>query len=493
MGRPSSETATMPACFIAAISESDSPLLPIDAAPIGHTRTLETAAARSRIERVTDTLSFTGRVLGIGHTAVNPPRAAARVPVSMVSEDSPPGSRRWQCKSMKPGATTKFAASKISAPFARAASSPCGATAAMRSPSSRMSRGTSVPLAGSSTRPLLISSMRRILFRGRVRATAGHQEEQRHADGQSVGDLLEHARLRPVGDGRIDFKAPDHGSRMEHERIGPRKAQALWRELVLQDVLVEWEWRLMQAFLLHAKRQDNVGAFERFGNARDAANRSARRPQAFELAGQPHRGTAESEAASEFREQVNIRARHAAVKDVAEDCDVQAFQSPAAVADRQRVEERLRGVLVRPIARVDHREREMARGQVGRGRGTMSYYDTIRLHRIERAHRVEQRFAFLQAGGLGLKIHLIGSEPRRGRGGTDSRARRRLEKCQRDGFSAQRGEFFQRMVLNFLKWFRLIQQKYDFFGAKRFDAEHVAEAIWQNCPQNYGWRLRSWP
>src|SRR5882762_8611479 len=232
MGRPSSETATIPACFIAAISESASPLLPMDAAPIGHTRTLETAAARSRIERVTDTLSFTGRV-----------------PVSIVSEDSPPGSRRWQCKSMKPGATTKFAASKISAPFARAASWPCGATAAMRSPSSRMSRGASVPVAGSITRPLLISSMGRILFGRRVRSAAGHQKEQRHADGQSVCDLLQYAGLRPVRDGGIDFKAADHGSGMQHEGIGPREAQALRRELVLQDVLVERQRRFVKAFL----------------------------------------------------------------------------------------------------------------------------------------------------------------------------------------------------------------------------------------------------
>ena len=36
--------------------------------------------------------------------------------------------------------------------------------------------------------------------------------------------------------------------------------------------------------------------------------------------------------------------------------------------------------------------------------------------------------------------------------------------------------FFQRVPLDFLKGFRLVQEKYDFFGAKRFDAEHVAEA-----------------
>src|SRR5260370_36046967 len=99
------------------------------------------------------------------------------------------------------------------------------------------------------------------------------------------------------------------------------------------------------------------------------------------------------------------------------------------------------------------------RSAVGSARGTMSYYDTIRLHRVERAHGVEQRFALLQAGRLRLEIHLIRSEPRRGRGEADARARRRLEKCQRDGFPAQRREFFQRMALNFLKGFRLVQEE----------------------------------
>ena len=51
------------------------------------------------------TVSGTGRVLGIGHTVVNPPRAAAFVPVSIVSLCSPPGSLKCTCTSTSPGAT----------------------------------------------------------------------------------------------------------------------------------------------------------------------------------------------------------------------------------------------------------------------------------------------------------------------------------------------------------------------------------------------------
>ena len=140
-----------------AISEMASPLLPIDAAPIGHTRTLPVACARSKMKRVTEALSFTGFVFGMQQTAVKPPRAAARVPVSMVSDDSWPGSRRCACKSINPGATIRPCASNTSAPAA--AIFPGGATSFIFSPSTNTSSAASVLLAGSITRPFLITSI----------------------------------------------------------------------------------------------------------------------------------------------------------------------------------------------------------------------------------------------------------------------------------------------------------------------------------------------
>ena len=80
-------------------------------APIGYTRTLPSARAFSTIARVIPAVSLTGLVLGIAHTAVKPPAAAARVPVAIVSLSSRPGSRRCVCRSMKPGHTTRPLAS----------------------------------------------------------------------------------------------------------------------------------------------------------------------------------------------------------------------------------------------------------------------------------------------------------------------------------------------------------------------------------------------
>ena len=114
-GLPSSLTATAPAPTISPNSASFPPRWPTDTAPIGYTRA---ALARWPWRRTNPTaawLSVTGSVFGIAQTAVNPPAAAARAPVAMVSTSSRPGSRRWQWTSMNPGETTSPVQSTTSA------------------------------------------------------------------------------------------------------------------------------------------------------------------------------------------------------------------------------------------------------------------------------------------------------------------------------------------------------------------------------------------
>ena len=50
-------------------------------------------------------------MLAIASTAVNPPRAAASVPDCTVSASSRPGSRKWVCRSTRPGNATSPSAS----------------------------------------------------------------------------------------------------------------------------------------------------------------------------------------------------------------------------------------------------------------------------------------------------------------------------------------------------------------------------------------------
>src|SRR5208283_1174959 len=188
------------------------------------------------MKRVMAALSLTGLVLGMQQTTVNPPRAAASVPVSMVSEFSCPGSRRCACMSIKPGATIRPAASKTAASVPRVIV-PAGAISATRSPSISTSRMASVLDAGSSTRPFLIRSICRFLgsglwfsFKRRMRTTgrADHQKiKNGHAHGNAVGDLLKHRRLRAVGYLRSDLGAAIDGPGMQNERIFFGQAHAL--------------------------------------------------------------------------------------------------------------------------------------------------------------------------------------------------------------------------------------------------------------------------
>ena len=103
--RPSSENTRTRAAesAIAPNSASLDPPSPTVTAPTGCTSQWPAARPSRQICSVTPAVSATGSVLAIACTAVNPPSAAARVPVSMVSASSRPGSRRWVCRSTSPG------------------------------------------------------------------------------------------------------------------------------------------------------------------------------------------------------------------------------------------------------------------------------------------------------------------------------------------------------------------------------------------------------
>ncbi|MBK6404685.1 MAG: hypothetical protein IPF66_06405 [Holophagales bacterium] len=78
-------------------------------------------------------------VQGMSTTVVTPPAAAARVPVSNVSRCVNPGSSKWTCPSIAPGSTSRPPRLAISTSPRGSSRGP--ATAAIRSPSTRISAG----------------------------------------------------------------------------------------------------------------------------------------------------------------------------------------------------------------------------------------------------------------------------------------------------------------------------------------------------------------
>src|SRR6266851_3013639 len=233
---------------------------------------------------------------------------------------------------MKPGATINPVASNTSAPGA-AWTLPGCATSTIFSPSIRMSRGASVSVAGSITRPFLTSSMRRVLFICRAATLLGRrfrhrmsailvragdeQEKQRHSNRNAVGHLLEHAGLRPVRNFWRDLDPAIHRPRVQYDCTGLRAAQSRSIQLVPQHVILGRDRRFMLPFRLHAKHENHVCAFKCLFNSKDAPNGHARRADLFQFVRNPHRRPAQCEAAPEFSEQMNVRTRYAAVLQVA--------------------------------------------------------------------------------------------------------------------------------------------------------------------------------
>ncbi len=147
---PSSDSPAAPAAARACTSLGSNPARSRVAAPT--TRTRHAAPrARARTAATASDESMGGSVFGMAHTVVNPPRAAARVPLSIVSAPLEPGWRRWTCRSQKPGASTRSRPSITSAPSTAV---PVITPSAMAT-----SRTLSVPASGSRTRAPLITRL----------------------------------------------------------------------------------------------------------------------------------------------------------------------------------------------------------------------------------------------------------------------------------------------------------------------------------------------
>src|ERR1700739_2711921 len=239
--------------------------------------------------------------------------------------------------SMKPGATIRPFASKVSAPLASVIL-PVEAISAMRSPSSRMSRGASVWDAGSSTRPFLIRSMSGFLGwrfgfafkrRGSSFRRPAHQEiKNGHARRNAVGDLLENGRAWPIGNVWRNLRAAVNRARVKDQRVRLGEFHALGIELIQKDVIVLGKRGLSESFRLNSKHDDDVRVLERFFDAIDALDGRAGRTDVLELAGNPHGRSAKRETAAKFSEQVDVGTCHAGMRDIAQDGDVRLFNVP---------------------------------------------------------------------------------------------------------------------------------------------------------------------
>src|SRR6266850_1729396 len=249
-GFPSSEIATAPASTSSSISVSDSPICPRVTAAIGWTRACPLSRARRITYSILGLSSSGGVVFGMQATVVNPPRAAARVPDSIVSFSSCPGSRRCTWMSTSPGQITAPFTDSTSA--ARSDRTSAGASSPRPEifPSTIQRSWTrSMPRAGSRTLPPrmqrglamgLLRLLHRMLHRRLVRRLVSREEvENRHPHGHPVRDLLQDDRVLSVRHVLGDLNPAVHRAGMHDRDVGLRPFEARARDAVDACVLAE--------------------------------------------------------------------------------------------------------------------------------------------------------------------------------------------------------------------------------------------------------------
>ncbi len=241
-----------------------------------------------------------------------------------------------------------------------------------------------------------------------------------------------------------------------------RAPHALGRHAEEREVLAHRRDEVaLHALVLNAQQHDHVGALDRLVDR-------GRRPRAEPL--EPGRNQRRRAAGPDLRahglEQQHVRPEHAAVQQVADDGDLQAGEPALVRANRERVEQRLRRVLVHAVAGVDDRRAADAREQVRRARRGVPHHDHVGRHRLEVAHGVDERLALGHARGRGRDAERVGAQALLRDLERRARARARLEEEVHDRPAAQGRHLLDGAAANLLHRLGGVEDERDLVGAR---------------------------
>ena len=204
---------------------------------------------------------------------------------------------------------------------------------------------------------------------------------------------------------RVDLDAAVHRPRVHDLLPGP---QPLGRDAPARRVLAEARDEVrarLHPFVLHAEDVDDVGVADRL---------DVRRRLRRQLARQQRRRADERRPDPDERERLQQRARDARVEDVADDRDVQPFEPAELLPQRVEVEQRLRRVLVLPVAGVDDVRVGDPRDELRRPDLRVPDHDHVGVVGAERERRVLERLALVHRGADRLDVERVRREPLRG-------------------------------------------------------------------------------
>ena len=142
-------------------------------------------------------------------------------------------------------------------------------------------------------------------------------------------------------------------------------------------------------------------------------------------------------------------------------------------ADGERVEQRLRRVLVRAVAGIDHRAVELAGQQFDRAGGLVAHDQDVGMHGVERDRGVDQRLALAHRRRTRRHVHHVGAEPLAGQFERRLGAGGHLEEQIDLGAAAQRGALLFDLAIEFDEFLAEIEQAGNLLVRKSFDPQQM--------------------
>jgi hypothetical protein len=271
-------------------------------------------------------------------------------------------------------------------------------------------------------------------------------------------------------DGHLD--ASVHGAGMHDERVGLQAGGPRRGEAVQGGVLAKRRDQCVaHALSLHPQQVHHVEV----GDQRVEVVADLDRPGVH--LGRQQRGRRdERDVGAERRERLHVAARDPAVLDVADDRDVQPVEAGGAAevgADRVAVEQRLRGVLVPPVAGVDDRGGRPLRDLLGRTARRVADHERIDAHRGDRLDRVAQALTLVDAARGDREVHHVGAEAPGRRVEAGAGAGRVLEEQVDDRLAAQCRHLRHRTLVHLDHVVGEVEQVADRVGVEVADVEQV--------------------
>ena len=203
-----------------------------------------------------------------------------------------------------------------------------------------------------------------------------------------------------VGDAAVDFDPAVHRAGVHDDRIGLGFFEAFRGQAVERVIFARaGQIGTVHALVLEAQHHHDVGVLQAFVHVGEG-----RHMHPVDCGRSERRGGDHAHLVAEQGEGEDIRARDAAVQHVAADRDGEAFDAAQAAADGERVEQRLRRMLVAPVTRVKHRAVDLVGDQLDRPRAAMPDHHRVGAHRVQRHRGVDQRFALFDARLRGVHI-----------------------------------------------------------------------------------------